>query len=420
VTDNPIRVLRLIARLNIGGPARHVAILDEGLRVRGHDTLVVYGSLAAGEGSLERLLDDRALPSIYVPHLGRRVRPLDDLRAFISIFRAIRQRRPDVIHTHTAKAGALGRLAAALHNAITPGRHQAVVVHTFHGHVFSGYFGVAGSMLVRVAERALARLTDTIVAISPAQRADLTETFRIAPPARVQTVPLGLELTPLLRAPREGRGLRQALGLGPSAVVVGFVGRLVPVKDPATLVRAAALARREVADLHLIVAGDGALRASLHGLADDLGIAGSVHFLGWCSDLPSLYAAMDVFVLTSINEGTPVSLIEAMAAGVPAVATRVGGVPDVIRDGVDGMLVPAGDAPAVARAILDTISDRALAAQRARAARDRVAERYESARLVDDMEELYRELLRRKRGTHPRARFSGRREGPERRVDRRS
>jgi glycosyltransferase involved in cell wall biosynthesis len=187
------------------------------------------------------------------------------------------------------------------------------------------------------------------------------------------------------------------LGLKPDATVVGFVGRLVPVKDPATLVRAVALAARTIPDLHLIVAGDGELRAPLMAAAREAGIGDRMHLLGWYGDLGTLYSAMDVFAITSLNEGTPVSLIEAMAAGVPAIATNVGGVPDVIEHGVSGLLVAPREPAAMARAIAETLSNQGRAEERARTARSRVAARYDPARLVRDIDALYREQLQRKR-----------------------
>jgi glycosyltransferase involved in cell wall biosynthesis len=398
VTASPLRVVRIIARLNVGGPARHTVILDDGLRGCGYETMIVHGSVEEHEASLEHLVHERGLPSLHVPSLGRRISPFDDLRAFAAIFRTLRRWRPDVIHTHTAKAGTLGRLAAALHSALLPRRQRPVVVHTFHGHVFSNYFGAAGNLLVRSTERALARLTDLVIAISPTQRMDLTERFAIAPPDRVRVVPLGLELGPLLTLRRGCRRVTDEMGVAPDAVTVGFVGRLVPVKDVATLIRAVGIAARSIPQLHLLIAGDGALRAALSACARDAGIADRTHFLGWCTDLGALDSAMDVFALTSLNEGTPVSLIEAMAAGVPAIATNVGGVPDVIEHGMNGLLVPPREPAAMARAIVETVSDRARADERAQTARGLVAARHDPARLVRDIDALYREPLRRKRG----------------------
>lgn len=397
MTASPLRVLRIIARLNVGGPARHTVILDDGLRRCGYETMIVHGSVEEHEASLEHLVHERGLSSLHVPSLGRRISPFDDLRAFGAIFRTIRRWRPDVIHTHTAKAGTLGRLAAALHNAMLPRRHRSIVVHTFHGHVFSNYFGAVGNLLVRNTERVLARVTDLIVAISPTQRMDLTETFAIAPPARVRVVPLGLELGSLLTMRRGCRRLLEEIGVGPEAVTVGFVGRLVAVKDPATLIRAVAIAARSIPQLHLIIAGDGELRSALSACARDAGVADRTHFLGWCTDLAALYSAMDVFALTSLNEGTPVSLIEAMAAGVPAIATHVGGVPDVIEHGVNGLLVAPREPAAMAGAIVEMLSDRARAGELAHTARGLVAARHDPARLVRDIDALYREQLQRKR-----------------------
>ena len=206
----PLRILRIIARLNIGGPARHVTILDRGLRARGHETLLAYGPVGPGEGSLEDLARD--LPTHPVPELGRQIRVAGDLIAFVRILRLLFQFRPDVVHTHTAKAGTLGRLAAAVYNLTRVRRRRTLVVHTFHGHVLDGYFGPVGDRLVRTAERTLARLTDRIIAISDRQRRDLIERFRICAPARVAVVPLGLELDDLLSLSPTHPSLRPALG----------------------------------------------------------------------------------------------------------------------------------------------------------------------------------------------------------------
>lgn len=387
----PVRVIRIIARLNVGGPARHVTILDGGLRARGYDTLLVYGRSGSDEGSLEHLA--ALLPTYPIQDLGRRIRPSSDFRAFVQLVRVMFAWRPDIVHTHTAKAGALGRLAALLYNGTRRRRHRAVIVHTFHGHVLEGYFGRTGSLLTRWAERALGRFTDCVIAISELQRADLVSRFRVSAAERTAVVPLGLELDSLIAMGRNQPSLRPELGVPANAIVIGYVGRLVAIKDLPLLVRAFSLVAEREERAHLLVAGDGPARKELNALCVALGIAPRCHFIGWCDDLARLYATCDVVALTSINEGTPVALIEAMAAGVPVVAMRVGGVPDVVEDGVTGLLVSDRDPETFAHALRTLIDDVPTRARFAREGRQRVRDLHSGSRLIEAIDRLYHEQL---------------------------
>jgi glycosyltransferase involved in cell wall biosynthesis len=393
-----LRVLRLIARLNVGGPALHTVILNDGLRRRGLETLLVYGSVGPQEASLEDLARARSLPTVHVPQLGRRISALDDARAFVRILGILWRWTPDVVHTHTAKAGTLGRIAALVYNTTARRSRRCAVIHTFHGHVLEGYFGPLGSAVVRAVERTLARITNRIVTISVRQRDDITRRFAIAPPGKVAIVPLGLELGPLLALDARSGRTRTGPPAGSDEVIVGYVGRLVPIKDLDTLVRGVALARARLPQIRLVIAGDGDERRALEARVTELGLEGRVDFLGWRSDLAALYQSMDVFVLTSINEGTPVSLIEAMAAGVPVVASSVGGVPDVVEDGVTGVLVPPRQPEAVAAAIVSAVRQPERASVMAARARRSVRDRFDSARLVQETEAMYRQTLLERRG----------------------
>ena len=401
----PLRALRIIARLNVGGPARHTAILNAGLRARGMDTLLVHGSLAPGEASLEDLAREADLEMRHIPELGRRISVWSDVRAFARILSLLREWQPDVVHTHTAKAGALGRLAAVAYNVTRRRENRCAVVHTFHGHVFEGYFNAAGSQLVRVTERLLGRATDRIVAISTRQRDDLTSRFTIAPPEKVTVVPLGLDLAELLAVPSRPASLA---GRADAPFQVGYVGRLAPIKDLATLLAGIELARRQVGSLRLTIVGDGEERAVLERRVAELGLADAVQFVGWRRDLAAVYSSMDLFALTSLNEGTPVSLIEAMAAGVPVVATAVGGVPDVVTDGTTGVLVPPRQPAALAAAIVDAVTRPSRSAHMAAFAREHVRKRFDTARLVQDTEALYLEVLAGRRGNAARSATGGR------------
>jgi glycosyltransferase involved in cell wall biosynthesis len=265
------------------------------------------------------------------------------------------------------------------------------VVHTYHGHVLRGYFGPAKTRLFRALERALSGITDVPVAVSGRVRDELAE-MKVAPRDAFRVVPLGLELERFTR-PRGRGALRSLAGWADTDTVIATVGRLVPIKDLATFLRAAARVAGERAATRFAIVGDGDLRAALEAEAASLGLAGRVHFFGWRSDLEDVYADADVVVNSSRNEGTPVALIEALAAGKPVVATAVGGTPDLLAEGAHGTLVPAGDPDALARAIADVLADPAAAAARARTGQRHVLATYSSERLVRDIDSLYRELL---------------------------
>jgi glycosyltransferase involved in cell wall biosynthesis len=394
-----MKVVRVIARLNVGGPARHVVLLDRGLRARGYETLLVHGSIDPGEASLEHLAQACGVRTLKIPDLGRSISPLSDIRAFLQLVRTIFREAPDVVHTHTAKAGTLGRLAALAFNATRSRRRRCVLVHTFHGHVLSGYFGRAGNVLARLAERTLGAATDRIVAISPRQRHELVDTFRVAPHARTVVVPLGLDLGALLAQTADAPNLRRELGIADDGIVVGYVGRFVRIKNIGLLVTAFAAASSLQTNMWLLLAGDGPLRGELELLADRCGIRDRVRFIGWTENLAALYATIDVCVLSSLNEGTPVAAIEAMAASKAVVATAVGGVADVIEEGRTGILVESGDADALAAAFRRLAENRTERLALGTAARRDVARRFSSERLVDDIDRLYHEALVQKRGS---------------------
>jgi glycosyltransferase involved in cell wall biosynthesis len=384
----PIRLLRVITRLNVGGPALHATLLTERLFPDRYDSVVATGAVGSDEADYLALFGRTAERVVRVPALRREVHPARDVAALVALVRLVRRFRPHVVHTHTAKAGALGRLAARLTNV-------PVVLHTYHGHVFDGYFGPRRARVFLSVERALARHTDCLIAVSQAVRRDLlalgvgrAEQFRVVSP--------GLDLGPLLGADAMRGSLREELGIPPDAALVGIVARLVHIKAHEVFLRAAARVVRDAPGCRFVVIGDGERRAELEALAAREGLATRAHFLGWRRDLPRIYADLDIVALTSRSEGSPVALIEAMAAGRPVVATRVGGVPDVVDDGVTGRLVPPGDAAAAAGAILELLSDPKRAQTIGQAARERVAPRFSVARLLTDLDELYRALLRAK------------------------
>ena len=369
-----IRVLRIIARLNIGGPALHVTHLARGLNPARFETMLVTGQVGPGEGDMSDLA--RGLNWRVIPELGRELAPTADAITLIKLWGLIRRFRPHIVHTHTAKAGAVGRVAARL--AGVP-----LVVHTFHGHTFRGYWGPFGSRGVVAIEQMLARLTDRLIAVSDRVRDDLIE-FRIAPPEKIAAIPLGLDLEPFAQMERSPG----------EELVVGIVGRLVPVKNHALFLEMARRLIRGGFRGRFVVVGDGELRGELEKSTVDLG--DRVAFTGWRRDLPQVYSQLSVVVNTSINEGTPVALIEAMAAGAPVVATAVGGAPDVVRPGETGWLAPGGDADALAESVKAALRDDGRIAARAQA---EVLERYSKERLIRDVEKLYESLIQKSVGS---------------------
>lgn len=364
-----IRILRLIARLNIGGPALHVTHLARGLDPARYETLLVTGKIGAGEGDMTDLAT--GLNWQVIPELGREVSPFNDALTLIKLLRLIWRYQPHIVHTHTAKAGAVGRVAARL--ARVPR-----VVHTFHGHTFHGYWGKLGSQFVITTERGLGLLADRLVAVSDRGRDDLIK-YRIATPEKIVAIPLGLDLTRFAVSRRRDPQTEP---------VIGIIGRLVPVKNQALFIELARALIRDGFTGRFRVVGDGELRADLERAASDLG--DRITFTGWRRDLSEVYSQLAVVVNTSLNEGTPVALIEAMAAGVPVVATAVGGVPDIVRSGETGWLAPGGDVIALVAGVKLALQDDGQVAARAQT---EVLARYSKERLIADVEKLYESLL---------------------------
>jgi glycosyltransferase involved in cell wall biosynthesis len=382
-----LRVLRIIGRLNMGGPAHQAALLSgRRFHLDRYETLLVHGSLAAGEASLAELAEAEGATMRFVPELRQPVQPLRDSHALLKLIRLAQAFKPDIVHTHTAKAGFLGRQAAL---AVRP---RPVIVHTYHGHVLEGYFGAAKARLYRELERALARVSDRLIGVSQATVDDLVR-LGIAPSERFSVIPLGLDLD-LLAEPSETLRLasRGELGVGVDEILLVFVGRIVPIKRLDLLLLALAQARESEPRLRLVVVGDGDERQALERQAVELGIAADVFFLGYRRELRPIFAAADVAVLSSDNEGTPVSMIEAAAAGLPAVATDVGGVREVVSEET-GVLVPRGDGAALASAMVEMAADAPRRESCGSAARRRAIGRYGAERLLGDIDALYRELV---------------------------
>jgi glycosyltransferase involved in cell wall biosynthesis len=370
--------------MNVGGPSRHVTILTTRAGPE-FDSVLLTGDLDEREGSLEGEAMASGAQVVHVPRLRRRVSPIGDLLTLMWLVRYFRRERPAIVATHLAKAGTIGRLAAAL--AGVPVR-----VHTFHGHVLDGYFSRLSTLVFLYMERLLGGLTTQFVAISPEIAADL-DRLGIGR-GKTVVVRLGLELDHLAGHPRGT--LRAQYGLRPETPLVGIVGRLVPIKAHDLFLEAAARVAATHPETHFVIVGDGELWDKLHRDVASRGLGERVHFTGWRQDLGDVYSDIDVVVCCSANEGTPVSLIEACAAERPVIGTQVGGVPDIIAPGVNGLLVPSGDAEALASAMTVLIDQPDRRREMGIAGRSLVLERHGADRMVNELKDLYGNLLKRK------------------------
>ncbi|MGI8730445.1 MAG: glycosyltransferase [Solirubrobacteraceae bacterium] len=400
--SSPVRVVRIIARLNIGGPAIQAITLSRRLRERGYVTRLVRGNESADEGSMDDLAQQLGVPTTHIARL-RRDPGAGDLACVVALARLLRRDRPRLVHTHAAKGGTLGRAAALL--AFPRRSTRPLLVHTFHGHSLTGYFAPRIAQVYTTIERVLARHTDALVAVSPEIRDDLVA-LGVASAERFTVLPLGFDLSRFLDdSGRDERraAVRASWGAGPDDEVVTLIARLVPIKrvdrflDVATTLASRPRAR-------FVVVGDGELRDELQSSAAARALGDRLHWAGFRRDMADVCVASDVVVLTSDNEGTPVSLIEAQAAAVAVVSTDVGGVAFTVRHGQTGLLAAADDHLALARAVAAILDDPDLAQRLAAAGREHAREMFAIERLLDDVDGLYRELLEHGPGPDKRSR----------------
>ena len=405
-----MKILRIIARLNVGGPARHVVWLTEALNDTEFESLLIAGTVPPGEEDMGYLAAERGVEPVYVKEMSRELSP-KDIVSLAKIYRGMRLYRPDVVHTHTAKAGTVGRTAAFLYRWLTPGTligrpRRVRIVHTFHGHVFHSYYGRAKTRLFLFIERMLARVTDRIVVISRRQMEEISREFAVSRATRFAVIPLGIDLEPFTDSASARAAFRSEIGASESDIVVGFIGRLTEIKNIQMLLAAAAAVRKSsdaaAGRLRFVIAGDGHLRAGLEETAAELGVEGLVSFIGNRTDIPAVYAGMDIVALTSLNEGTPLSLIEAMAAGRPYISTRVGGVADLLGESVEtygrftlyerGLGTEPNETGGFAEGLIYLAKNERLRNELGTLGRNHVQRNYSKDRLIDDIKNLYREL----------------------------
>lgn len=386
----PLRVLQVTSRLNVGGLARLVVNATEGLNARGFDCRLVTGRISAAEGDFLAVERRDARAVRVIDELGRNPSAAQDAVAFRRLLALIREFRPHVVHTHAAKAGTLGRIAATI--ARVPVR-----VHSFHGHVFSGYFNPLLSKGVAAFERGLSLVSDAIVVPGESQKHEISRVYRVAPERKMRIVPYGIDVDHYRGTAQRRTEARTRLGVPRDARVVAAVGRLAAVKNHDLLLDAFDIlaGRPGLDDARLLIVGGGERKDAILERIARSPFRDRIIMSGFVEDLRDAYAAMDVLALTSLNEGMPVAVMEAMAAGVAVVSTRAGGVVDLVEHGRNGMLVddyaPATFASALERALRDGARRARIAGQ----ARLDIAERHSDAAHLNALERLYRELLQR-------------------------
>jgi glycosyltransferase involved in cell wall biosynthesis len=406
-----MKVVRIIARLNVGGPARHVVWLSAGMRQDGYDTLLVSGVVPPGEDDMAYVAAQANVSPLIVPEMSREISPRDAITIW-KLFRLLLREKPDLVHTHTAKAGSVGRVAGFMYRWLTPatliGRPRPCrFVHTYHGHVFHSYYGPAKTLFFLTVERMLARLvTDRIVVITEQQRQEINGTFRVGKAEQFAVIPLGIDLTVYDDWQNRRAAFRHEHNVAPDEILVGIVGRLTEIKNHRMFLEAAALFKKNhQTKVKFVIIGDGHLRPQLEHEVDVLGLRDDVWFLGSRQDPEKFYAALDVLALTSLNEGTPLSLIEGMANARPVVATSVGGVVDLLGAKIHhdsgqpfaiherGLSVSSGDAEGFSQALAFLISNEVLRRELGDRGRAFVVQNYDRQRLIADISALYAQLL---------------------------
>lgn len=398
------KVLRIINRLNIGGPTFNAAYLTKYLSPE-FETLLVSGTIDDGEASSEYILKELGIKPLYIPEMQRPIRPLKDRKAYFKIYQIIKDFQPDIVHTHAAKAGALGRLAAL--NLKVP-----VILHTFHGHAFHSYFHPFITKLFIQIERYLAQKSTKIIAISELQKKELSQDFKICSPEKIIVVPNGFDLDKFQKDYEQKRTtFRIQYQIPDNVVAIGIIGRLAPIKNHELFLKSIDLLRKKTSiPFMTFIIGDGELRLNIENFCKQLDLPFSkrdqgepptlVNFTSWIKEIDYANAGLDIIALTSLNEGTPVSLVEAQAAGNPVVSTNVGGVADIVHHEKAGFLTPSNQAETFANALLTLLENPQLRYKMGEYGKKFAFENFGYQRLIKDMANLYYQLLHQKKSHH--------------------
>lgn len=377
--------------MNIGGPARQAVLLSSELSKKNFDCVLLTGSLSENEGDMQYIAAESGIKPVVIPDVGREINFLNDVSAFFKIYNLIRKEKPHIVHTHTAKAGGIGRLAAKMCGV-------PVIIHTFHGHIFHSYFGPSKTNFFLAIERMLASFTDKIVAISEKQKDEIRRYLWLGAEDKLALIPLGFDLRRFL-TDKDESALRSELDIPKDALVIGIVGRLTAIKDHAAFLKAAKeiKARNTGKVIKFVIVGGGELKDGLVKLARGLGLKDDVIFTGWRKDIDALYRVMDIVALTSLNEGTPVSIIEALASARPVVVTDVGGVRDIVEDGKSGFVTKQGDTSSFADAATALLIDKDKREKFGIYGREYVFRKHSKDHLINSIMDLYYSELKRKK-----------------------
>lgn len=381
-----IKIVRLFSRLNIGGPSRHVTLLS-GELPSSYETILVTGSVDPREGDMSYLLQEsKAYRHIFIPELGRTIHVWRDFIAFYKIVKLLIREKPDIVHTHTAKAGFLGRLAAIV-------TRVPIRIHTFHGHTFNGYFNSFKTRVIIEIEKILAHFTTMIIAISDRQKEDLVHKYKIASQNKVSIVPLGFDLDSFDGYVVNDVELKQKFQLPLNKYIIGMIGRLVPIKNHQLFLNIAEKMTRIRQDVHFVIVGDGECYQSIEDEIEKMNIKKCCSLLGWQKELKSIYSILDIVCLTSLNEGTPVSLIEAQACGKVVVATDVGGIEDIVLPGKNGYVVSLNDEEGFVQFIVSLLDNPGMRQKMGEYGKKFVWTNFGKEKLLTNMDRLYFRLL---------------------------
>ncbi|MCJ7771911.1 MAG: glycosyltransferase [Desulfobacterales bacterium] len=405
IKGKKIKILRFISRLNIGGPSIHVHLLTKGLDREKFDSKLITGVISSQEGDMSYLFDNTKNKPIIIPDLQREISFIKDLRALPGVFRLLKQEKPDIVHTHTAKAGSVARMAAIFFKLLYG--KNVKTVHTFHGHVFHDYFGSIKSSIFVFTERFMAKFTNAIVALSETQKNELVEKYKIAPGNKVRVIELGFDLNPFLSNESSNGNFRNKIHVDKDTKLIGIVGRLAPIKNHIMFFDSAKLLLDscDTIPIKFVVVGDGELKHEIIKYCTKIGISEKVIFCGWVKDVASVYSDLDILALTSLNEGTPVSIIEAMASSVPVISTNAGGVVDLIGNPVspstsngfticdNGVLCKINDSNGFANGIKYLLENESARIKIVKSACSFVKRKYVKERLISNIEILYKDLL---------------------------
>ena len=383
------KILRIINRFNLGGPTYNAGLLTKYLSDE-YETILVGGNHEESEGSSMHIVEHLGLEPVIIPEMQRSVNPKKDRIAYNKIQKIIQDFKPDIVHTHASKAGALGRKAAF--NAKIP-----QIYHTFHGHVFHSYFGSLKTNLYKNIERRLAKKSTNIIAISELQKKELSEIHRICPAEKIKVIPLGFDLTPFYtNTEAKRKEFRSKWNIKENEVAIGIVGRIVPIKDHAFFIHVIEQVLKKTSKkIRVFIVGDGEERVNIQALISKKKLSYSTNttpalfqFTSWMKNVDEVNAGMDIICLTSKNEGTPVSLIEAQASGNPVVSTNVGGIENVISADETGYLSDVGDLEQFTINLLKLIENEGIRNNMSNKGRER-SSLYSFENLISNIKSLY-------------------------------